>query len=1053
MVTSSSSGLQRSWLATGAPLALRQPRRSHPCHHRSLKQFTTYVESLAISIASPLSRCFLWELSASSTARISIRWFVVCASAPLSQVPSAVAHAHPPGPGFPRQAPSVYSDQDATFSSSWSTIRTTVLATGRPGREHGLMLFDGFSHQLPDIDPEETAEWLDSFDAVLDSQGKVRARFLLMKLLERAQRAQVGFPSTVSTPYVNSIPPDEEPWFPGDEHMERRIRAYIRWNAAVMVTRANAHADGIGGHLATFASSASLYEVGFNHFFRGKADGQIGDQVFFQGHASPGIYARAFLEGRLEEEHLDNFRFEVGGGPEPGPGLPSYPHPRAMPGFWEFPTVSMGLGPISAVAQAHMNRYLLQRQLVDTSKSRVWAFLGDGEMDEPEAIAAVAMAGRERLDNLIFVINCNLQRLDGPVRGNGKVIQEFEALLRGAGWHVIKVIWGSRWDELLARDVDGVLLHKMNTTPDGEFQKYATESGAYIREHFFGPDPRLRKMVEHLSDEELQTLPRGGHDYRKLYAAYKAATEHSGYPVAILAKTIKGWTLGPEIEARNATHQIKKMTKAQLLALRDRLNLEGEIPDEALEGPLPPYYRPPEGSAAHTYLMARRNQLDGFLPERVVHHGADRLPPVEPGLFDELLAGSRGRSFSTTMAFAQLLRKLVRDPGIGPSVIPVIPDEARTFGLDALFSEVGIYSPQGQLYTPVDAGLILSYSERDTGQILEEGITEAGALATFTAAATSYATLGRATLPFYIFYSMFGLQRTGDLAWLLGDIRGRGFLLGATAGRTTLHGEGLQHDDGHSLVLASAYPHLRSYDPAFAYELGVIVEHGIEEMYGEHPKDVVYYLTLYNENYVMPPLAEEPYRSLESVRSGIVAGLYRFLPEPDPGASKDRLRHIAILFSGTAWQAALEARDMLLRDWGVAAELWSATSYQALRSEALDSERWNRLHPLEEKRVPFVTRALEEARGPFVAVTDFMKQVPDQISRFVPGPFVVLGTDGFGRSDTREALRRYFEVSAPHVVLAALSALEQTGDAKPDELASAIERYRIDPEAFDPTTL
>jgi pyruvate dehydrogenase E1 component len=902
------------------------------------------------------------------------------------------------------------------------------------------VIFDGFSHQLPDIDPEETAEWIDSFDAVVETQGKTRARYLLMRLLERAQAAQVGFPATVSTPYINTIPREAEPWFPGDEHMERRIRAYIRWNAAVMVTRANHRSEGIGGHLATYASSASLYEVGFNHFFRGKDDGTAGDQVFFQGHASPGIYARAYLERRLDEADLDRFRAEIGG------GLSSYPHPRTMPEFWEFPTVSMGLGPLNAIYQARFNRYLEHRRLADTSQSRVWCFLGDGEVDEPETLGALSLAAREGLDNLIFVVNCNLQRLDGPVRGNGKIIQELEAVFRGAGWNVIKVIWGSKWDELLARDTDGVLLNKMNTTCDGEFQKYAVESGAYIREHFFGPDPRLRRMVEHLSDEELQQLPRGGHDYRKLYAAYKAATEHEGSPTVILAKTIKGWTLGPEIEARNATHQIKKMTKAQLLALRERLYLQEEIPEEALDAEDPPYYRPPEGSPAHEYLMARRKALGGSLPKRVVR--AKPLPPAQEKAFSEFFEGSGSRAVSTTMAFAVLLRNLVRDPGIGSRVVPIIPDEARTFGLDALFREVKIYSPFGQRYTPVDAGLLLSYAEARDGQILEEGITEAGAMASFTAAGTSYATWGVPVIPFFIFYSMFGFQRVGDLIWAASDARARGFLLGATAGRTTLAGEGLQHCDGHSHLLAAAYPNVHAYDPAFAYEVAVVVDDGIRRMHGPDPEDSIWYLTLYNETYPMPamPMGDER----ERVKEGIVKGLYRFAGPATTSEGRSPKRRATLLFSGTAWQAVMEARRLLAEDWDVAAEAWSATSYKELREEALSTERWNRLHPGEPPRVPYVTAALSNAEGPVVAVTDFVKAIPDQVARFVPAPFTPLGTDGVGRSDARPALRRHFEVDAAHVVVAVLAALVATGEAKAEEVADAISRYGIDPDAIDP---
>ena len=899
------------------------------------------------------------------------------------------------------------------------------------------MLFDGISHQMPDIDPGETLEWLDSFDEVVGVHGRPRARFLLMKLLERARTLQVDFPATVSSPYVNTIPADEEPWFPGDEQLERRIRAYIRWNAAVMVTRANARTDGIGGHLSTYASSAALYEVGFNHFFRGKSDGGSGDQVFIQGHASPGVYARAFLEGRITEEQLNNFRHEVGGN-----GLPSYPHPRSLPGFWEFPTVSMGLGPINAIYQAHINRYLEQRQLVDTSNGRVWCFVGDGEMDEPESTGALGLAGREHLSNLIFVVNCNLQRLDGPVRGNGKIIQELEAAFRGAGWNVIKVIWGSRWDELLARDVDGVLLDKMNTTVDGEFQKYAVESGAYIREHFFGPDPRLRKMVEHLSDDELRTLPRGGHDYRKLYAAYKLATEQRGAPTAILAKTIKGWTLGPEIEARNATHQIKKMTKAQLRALRDRLSLTDEIPDAALEADLPPFYRPAEDSEAHQYLMARRQLLAGSIPSRIVRPARPLLP--DPNVFADLLGGSGSQSASTTMAFARLLRNLVRDPVLGPMVAPIVPDEARTFGLESIIAEAKIYAPEGQRYVSVDADLPLNYAESSSGQLLQEGITEAGGLAAFIALSTSYATWGQPMLPVFLFYSMFGFQRVGDLAWALGDMRGRGILAGCTAGRTTLQGEGLQHDDGQSPLLASANPAAMVYDASFAYEVAIVVEDAIRRTMGPDPEDRFWYLTLYNENYRMPAIPTGP--EGDAVRRGIVDGLYRFAAPPEEAGP----RRATICFSGPMWQMAMEARDLLAERWGVAVDTWSATSWTSLRTDALSAERSNRLHPTEPPRVPLVTKALSGGTGPVVAVTDYMRAVPDQVSRWIGRPFTSLGTDGFGRSDARSALRRHFEVDTGHVVVAVLAGLAATGDADPSEVAKAIRQFGIDPDVEEP---
>jgi pyruvate dehydrogenase E1 component len=907
------------------------------------------------------------------------------------------------------------------------------------------MIFDGHVHQIPDIDPEETSEWLDSLDAVVEVRGKTRARYLLTKLLERARETQVSFPATVSTPYVNTIPREQEPWFPGDEHIERRIRAYVRWNAAMMVVKANKHADGIGGHLSTFASSASLYEIGFNHFFRGKDDGNPGDAVYFQGHAAPGIYARAFLEGRLSAEDLDHFRREIGRG---GRGLSSYPHPRLMPDFWEFPTVSMGLGPISAVYHARFNRYMQNREIDDTSQTRVWCFLGDGEVDEPESLGAITMAAREKLDNLIFVINCNLQRLDGPVRGNGKIIQELEAVFRGAGWNVIKVIWGSKWDELLAQDKDGVLLNKMNTTVDGEYQRYSVESGAYIRDHFFGPDPRLRQMVAHLSDDDLRNLPRGGHDYRKLYAAYKAATENlgTGAPTVILCKTIKGWTLGEGFEGRNATHQIKKMTKEQLVALRDRLYLHDEIPEDKIHADDPPYYIPPEDSVEYQYMLERRRALGGSLPKRTTRtRRSIDVPTDKP--FVELRAGSGNQAVSTTMGFTRLLRNLARDEHIGPRVVPIVPDEARTFGMDALFRELKIYAALGQKYEPVDHDLLLSYAESSKGQILEEGITEAGSMASFIAAGTSYAHRGVAMLPFYTFYSMFGFQRVGDLIWQAADARARGFLLGATAGRTTLLGEGLQHQAVAVLVLASTVPCVQAYDPAFAYEVAAIIQHGIDRMYGPdtppEERDVIFYLTLYNENYVMPPMPEgDP----AEVTRRIVEGLYRWQEAPEGPAHRATL-----LFSGSAQGAAREAAQELAEHYDVAAELWSATSYKRLREDALATVRWNRLHPDQPPRTPRVTELLNESQGPIVAVTDFMTLVPEQIARFVPSrSFTPLGTDGMGRSDTREALRRFFEVDAAHVVVATLAALADQGDVKPEVVADAIQRYGLDPDAVNP---
>ncbi len=907
------------------------------------------------------------------------------------------------------------------------------------------MIFDGYVSQLPDTDPGETQEWLDSLEAVIDVHGKTRARFLLSKLLEQARASQVSFPATVSTPYINTIPRESEPWFPGDEYIERRIRAFIRWNAAAMVVRANKHAEGIGGHLATFASSASLYEIGFNHFFRGKDDGTPGDHVYFQGHATPGIYARAFLERRFEESDLEQFRREIG---RDHKGLSSYPHPRLMPDFWEFPTVSMGLGPLAALYHARFNRYMMNRELDDTSQSRVWAFLGDGECDEPETLGAISLASREKLDNLVFVVNCNLQRLDGPVRGNGKIIQELEASFRGAGWNVIKVILGSKWDELLAKDKDGALLNKLNTTVDGEFQRYSIENGAYIRDNFFGPDPRLRQLVAHLSDDDLVNLPRGGHDYRKLYAAYKAATENlgSGAPTVVLAKTIKGWTLGPGFEGRNSTHQIKKMTNAQLMALRDRLHLHDEIPDSAFDNDEVPYFRPAEDSVEYQYMVERRRALGGSIPKRIIRPRKAFALPLDSS-FEELRKGSAGQAVSTTMGFTRLLRNLCRDENIGQLVVPIIPDEGRTFGMDSLFPALKIYASQGQKYESVDHDLLLSYAESAKGQILEEGITEAGSMASFIAAGTSYATRGVTTIPFYTFYSMFGFQRVGDLIWQAADARTRGFLMGATAGRTTLQGEGLQHQDGHSLVLAGTVPPCQAYDPAFAYEVAAIIQAGMTRMFGpdggDRPpgleRDVFYYITLYNENYPMPAMPE----GLDPAH--IVRGLYQWAAAPE-GTE----RRATVLFSGSAQGAARAAADELAGQ-GIGVELWSATSYKALRDDALSGERWSRLHPGEPARVPVVAQLLADAPGPIVAVSDFMKIVPEQVARFLPGrTFVPLGTDGMGRSDTREALRDYFEVDAGHVVVGVLSALAAEGSASAEEVQAAISRYGINPEAHDP---
>jgi len=897
----------------------------------------------------------------------------------------------------------------------------------KPGRPSSTVrppvITDGLPSQIPDVDPAETAEWLESFDAVVNEGGPTRARFLMLKLLERSRERAVGVPSLTSTDYVNTIAASDEPWFPGDEHIERRIRAYIRWNAAVLVSRANRPEIGVGGHIATYASAASLYEVGFNHFFQGKDSGASGDQVYIQGHASPGIYARAFLEGRLSEAELDAFRQES----KPG-GLPSYPHPRLMPDFWEFPTVSMGLGAIGAIYQARFNRYLLNRRLKDTSNSHVWAFLGDGEMDEPESLGAIGLAAREELDNLTFVVNCNLQRLDGPVRGNGKIIQELESYFRGAGWNVIKVIWGRDWDPLLAADRDGVLVNKMNTTPDGQFQTYTVSDGAFIRNDFFGPDRRLRAMVDHLSDEQLTRLSRGGHDYRKLYAAFKAARAHVGQPTVIITHTIKGWTLGKDFEARNATHQMKKLTKIELKEFRDRLYLP--ISDAELEGDLPPYYHPGPDSEEVAYLRERRTLLGGSLPRRVVRAKPLALP--EPATYDELMHGSGRQEVATTMAFVRLLKDLMKDPEIGPRFVPIIPDEARTFGIDSLFPTAKIYSPHGQQYDGVDRGLLLSYKESEQGQILHEGISEAGSMASVIAAGSAYATHGEFMIPVYLFYSMFGFQRTGDQMWQLADQLGRGFIIGATAGRTTLNGEGLQHQDGHSHLLASTNPACVSYDPAFAFEISVIMHAALRRMFGPAGENVFYYLTVYNEPVVQPPAPE----GLD--QAALLAGLYRYQVSPLTNAPR-----VQLLASGPGMYAALRGAQLLADEWGIAADVWSATSWTQLRREALACDEHALLHPDEPRQTPWVTMALRDQPGPVIGVSDYMRAVPDQIAQWVPGDWSSLGTDGFGRSDTRAALRRHFHVDGPSVVVAALAALAARGEIKPSLVNEAVERYRL----------
>ncbi|MEU5905422.1 pyruvate dehydrogenase (acetyl-transferring), homodimeric type [Micromonospora sp. NPDC047527] len=890
------------------------------------------------------------------------------------------------------------------------------------------VISDGLPSQLPDIDPEETSEWVESLDGVIDDRGAKRARYVMLRLLERARERQVGVPPLTTTDYINTIPSEREPWFPGDEHVERRIRAYVRWNAAMLVHRAQRPEIGVGGHISTFASSASLYEVGFNHFFRGKNHPGGGDQIFYQGHASPGMYARAFLEGRLSEHQLDGFRQELS---HPGGGLPSYPHPRLMPDFWEFPTVSMGLGGLNAIYQARFNRYLQHRGIKDTSQQHVWAFLGDGEMDEPETLGAIGVAAREELDNLTFVINCNLQRLDGPVRGNGKVMQELESFFRGAGWNVIKVVWGREWDPLLAADTDGALVNLMNTTTDGDYQTYKAESGAYVREHFFGRDTRTRKMVEPLSDDEIWNLKRGGHDYRKLYAAYKAATEHTGQPTVILAKTIKGWTLGSHFEGRNATHQMKKLTLEDLKTFRDRLYLD--IPDSALEeNPyLPPYYHPGEKSEELAYLKERREQLGGYLPTR--RTSTKRLSIPGPERFADIKRGSGKQKVATTQAFVRLLKDIMKDKEFGKRWVPIIPDEARTFGLDSIFPTAKIYSPHGQRYTSVDRELFLSYKESTTGQILHEGINEAGSVASFTAAGSAYATHDEPMIPMYIFYSMFGFQRTADGLWAAADQMARGFLLGATAGRTTLNGEGLQHEDGHSLLIAATNPAVVAYDPAFSFEIAHIMENGLHRMYGDAQENVFYYLTVYNEPTLQP--AEPADVDVE----GLLKGIYRYSPAPQVDGPKAN-----VLASGTGMQWALKAQQLLAQDWGVAAEVWSVTSWTELRRDAVQAEEYNLLNPGAEAKVPYIQQKLADADGPKVAVSDWMRAVPDLISRWVPGDYTSLGTDGFGMSDTRHALRRHFHVDAESIVVATLRQLARSGAVPATVPAEAAKKYAID---------
>jgi pyruvate dehydrogenase E1 component len=887
---------------------------------------------------------------------------------------------------------------------------------------------------LPEPNGKPEDKVLESLESVVEytlrNQVHGATTRFLGNLTNRLRDEGIEAPRVVSTPYINTIPVEKQAAFPGDWEMERRIKSYVRWNAMAMVVNANRTHSGLGGHISTYASAATLYEVAFNHFLRARTEDFTGDMVYFQGHATPGIYARAYVEGRLEEHHLQHFRQELA----EGGGLSSYPHPYLMPDFWQFPTVSMGLGPLMSIYQARFNRYLRARGLTNGDEPKVWAFLGDGETDEPETLGSLTLASRENLDNLIWVINCNLQRLDGPVRGNGKIIQELEAVFQGAGWNVIKVIWGSDWDKILAADHSGLLLRRMEEVVDGDYQKYSVEPGSYTRKHFFGKYPELLQLVNHLTDEQIHKLLRGGHDSRKVYAAYKAAVDHTGQPTVILAKTVKGYGLGEAGEGRNITHQQKKLNEKELREFRERFGIP--VSDEEIAET--PFFRPPPESRERQYLLGRRKKLGGFLPRRVVTAEPVEVPKLD--FFAELLKGSGKFDVSTTMGFVRLLSLLVRNKGIGPQVVPIIPDEARTFGLDALFREIGIYSSKGQLYEPVDKKSLLYYHEAKDGQILEEGITEAGSMASFIAAGTSYANVGRSMIPFYIYYSMFGFQRIGDLMWLAGDIKARGFLLGATSGRTTLNGEGLQHQDGHSLLLSSTIPTLLTYDPAFAYEVAVIIADGLRRMYVEG-EDLFYYLTLYNENYAMPPMPD-------GAEEGILKGLYKFKTGPQNLPLKAQL-----LGSGPILREALRSQEILADKFHVSADVWSATSYKMLRSDALRVKRWNMLHPEEPPRKSYLELSLENEKGVFVAVSDNLKLVQDQIAPWVPGGLTTLGTDGFGRSDTRERLRRFFEVDAESIVIATLYALAEKGQVERSVVSKAIKELGVDPEKVHPQLL
>ncbi|MCB5207601.1 pyruvate dehydrogenase (acetyl-transferring), homodimeric type [Methylovorus mays] len=880
----------------------------------------------------------------------------------------------------------------------------------------------------PDIDPQETHEWLEAIDAVLENEGSERAHFLLETLVDKARRSGAYLPYNATTAYVNTIPAHLQPKHPGDTAMERKIRALVRWNAIMTVLRANEKSPGVGGHIASFQSAATLYDTGFNHFFRAASDNFGGDLVLFQGHSSPGVYARAFLEGRITEEQLSNFRMETGGN-----GLSSYPHPWLMPDFWQFPTVSMGLGPLQGIYTARFLKYLHDRGIADTSDRKVWVFCGDGEMDEPESLGAISLAAREKLDNLIFVINCNLQRLDGPVRGNGKIIQELESDFRGSGWNVLKVIWGSYWDPLLAMDKDGLLKKRMEEAVDGEYQNFKAKGGAYTREHFFGKYPELKEMVAAMSDEDIWRLNRGGHDPHKVYAAYHSAVNHKGQPTVILAKTVKGYGMGEAGEGQNTTHQQKSMDIASLKAFRDRFDLP--LTDEQVENLS--FYKPADDSPEMQYMKQRREAMGGFVPSR--RRKGNELTVPELSAFENMLGATGEREISTTMAFVRILSTLVRDKQLGKFVVPIVPDEARTFGMEGMFRQLGIYSHLGQLYEPQDADQVMFYKESKDGQILEEGINEAGSFSSWIAAGTSYSVTGVQMIPFYIFYSMFGFQRIGDLAWAAGDSRTRGFLLGATAGRTTLNGEGLQHEDGHSHLMSATVPNCISYDPTFAYELAVIIQEGLRRMV-QNQEDVYYYITLMNENYSHPAMPK-------GSEEGILKGIYNF------SKSKAKGPKVQLMGSGVILREVIAAGELLEKDWGVSADIWSVTSFTELRREGLDVERWNLLNPEKKQKQSYVAQQLSKAEGPVIASTDYMRSFADQIRNFIPQRYVVLGTDGFGRSDSREALRSFFEVDRYYVVLAALKALADEGKLPAAKAAEAIKKYNIDITRPNPVTL